>query len=368
MPAVPERLRSLDLFRGATIASMILVNNPGSWEHVYPPLLHAKWHGWTFTDTVFPFFLWIVGAAMMLSTAKRVSRGEDRGQLLAHAFRRAVLLFVIGFLASPFPNYNWSTIRIPGVLQRIAICYLVAVLVVLFTGLRGQIAALFSLYAVYWACMSFYPVPGHGAGVLEPVGNFAQYLDSLVLTGHMWSQTKVWDPEGIWSTLPAIGTVLLGAFAGRVLQTNWTPGIRLRALLAGGAALTLAGLALHPFQPINKNIWTVPFSLFMGGLAFLCLAAWYWLADIRRFSLGWLRPVEWMGMNAILLYLLSGFVADIMTMLYRGGKTWKAILTEDVFGAFLTPVNASLAYALLNVFALGLVGWFLHRRRWYLKL
>jgi predicted acyltransferase len=367
MPAATERLRSLDLFRGATIASMILVNNPGTWEHVYAPLRHAEWHGWTFTDTVFPFFLWIVGVAMTLSTAKRIERGEDRRQLLLHAVRRAAILFAIGFLLGPFPHYDFSKIRIPGVLQRIAICYLVATAIFLYTKMRGQVVALLAVYAVYWYFMLHYPVPGFGAGQLQPVGNFGQYLDNLLIPGHMWSQTKVWDPEGLFTTLPAIGTVLLGIFAGYLLRWKTGASRRVVSLLALGAALVLAGQLLSGAMPINKPIWTVSYSLFMGGLASFCLGLWYWLADAARFEVRWLMPVEWMGRNAILLYMLSGLLADACSMIQVGTVSLRAWLYGDVFGSFLSPINASLAFGLLNVIVLGLVAWGLNARKWYLK-
>lgn len=367
MQSAASRLRSLDLFRGATIASMILVNNPGTGEHVYAPLRHAEWHGWTFTDTVFPFFLWIVGVAMTLSTARRIEKGEDKRSLLMHALRRAAILFLIGFLLGPFPHYDFSKIRIPGVLQRIAVCYLIATAIFLFTKLRGQITALIAVYAVYWCFMLYYPVPGFGAGQLQPVGNFAQYIDSMLLSGHMWSHTKVWDPEGLFSTLPAIGTVLLGIFAGYVLRHGIAPLRKVQWLLALGVALLALGLFFDRWLPINKPIWTVSYSLFMGGLASLCLAVWYWLADVRKYGLRFLAPLDWMGRNAILLYMLSGLLADLCGMVHVGSKTLRAYLYADVFGAFLAPINASLAYGLLNVLVLGLIAWFLNSRRWYLK-
>ena len=210
MDFAKDRLVSLDVFRGATMASMILVNNPGLWTAAYAPLLHVPWHGWTFTDLIFPSFLWIVGLAMTLSFARRVARGENRSRLLLHAGRRALILFAVGLFLGGFPFFHLATLRIPGVLQRIAVCYLAAAAIFLFTRVRGQIAWTAALLAGYWALLAWAPVPGHGAGKLEPVGNIAQHIDNLLLAGHMWSRTKVWDPEGILSTIPAIATTLLG--------------------------------------------------------------------------------------------------------------------------------------------------------------
>ena len=222
---VPKyRLQSLDIFRGVTIASMTLVNNPGDGGLVYAPLEHAEWHGWTFTDAVFPFFLWIVGVSMALSTARRVERAESKRQLMLHALRRAVLLFLIGIGISFVWNWNFAMVRIPGVLQRIAVCYLIATAILLWTSIRGQIYWLIGVMAVYWICMTCVPVPGFGPGHLElKVGNFAQWIDSMVFPGHMWRHTMVWDPEGLVSTLPAIGTCLFGVLAGHLVRSRLTP-------------------------------------------------------------------------------------------------------------------------------------------------
>src|SRR5512140_248144 len=241
----PGRLESLDVFRGATIAAMILVNNPGTWDAVYPPLRHADWHGWTFTDLIFPFFLWISGVALTLSFAKRVERGDSRRRLFLHTLRRAACIFGLGLLLNGFPYYHLATLRIPGVLQRIAVCYLIAGALFLVTGLRGQVAALISLLGVYWALMKFVPVPGYGAGVLDKDGNFAQWIDSLTLSGHMWANTKTWDPEGIVSTLPSIATVLFGILCGHLLRSALTLARKAAWMFAAGAALIVAGLVMN---------------------------------------------------------------------------------------------------------------------------
>lgn len=225
---------SLDVFRGATIASMILVNNPGSWDAVYGQLDHAEWNGWTFTDTIFPFFLWIVGVAIPLSTARRIERGESRLALFLHVTRRAAIIFGLGlFLAFFSFTLNGSyakagglglwfheiaaTIRILGVLQRIAVCYLIASTIFLCARLRGQIAWLVGLLAGYWLLMKLAPVPGYGAGVLTKEGNFSAYVDGMVLGKHTW-RGMPWDPEGVVSTIPAIATCLFGILTGQLLQ------------------------------------------------------------------------------------------------------------------------------------------------------
>lgn len=360
LPAPTARLRSLDIFRGATIASMILVNNPGS-EPTYAPLEHAEWHGWTFTDTVFPFFLWIVGVALTLSTAKRLERGEQRAGLFRHAFVRALIIFLLGFLLGPFPNVNFSTIRIPGVLQRIAVCYLIAAVIFLTTKLRAQILWIAGLNAVYWAAMMLLPVPGCGAGSLAKDCNFARYIDSLLLSGHMWSHTRVWDPEGIVSTLPAISTVLFGVLAGHLLRHHRENAARLKWLLGGGAALLACGLLMSLSMPINKNLWTTSFAFFMAGLAAFVFAFWYWLADGNGWA-GWARPFEIFGSNSILMFLLSGLLAKAASR--SGAGAW---FYQHVCLSVAAPINASVLYALANVAVLYVVAWVLWRKRWLLK-
>ncbi|MBI4473935.1 MAG: DUF5009 domain-containing protein, partial [Acidobacteria bacterium] len=207
MQATPsERLASLDVFRGITIAFMILVNNPGSWSYIYGPLKHADWHGWTMTDLVFPFFLFIVGASMTLSFAKRQAAGTGTTTLFVQVLRRSTIIFGLGLFMAGFPSFDFSTVRIPGVLQRIAVCYFFAGIIYLTTRLRGQILAAGILLASYWLLMMTVPVPGYGAGVLTVEGNLATYIDNLLLHGHIYR--PAWDPEGILSTLPAIATVL----------------------------------------------------------------------------------------------------------------------------------------------------------------
>ena len=376
------RLVSLDAFRGATIAGMLLVNNPGSWSHVYPLLLHAPWHGWTFTDTIFPSFLWIVGVAMTLSFARRVEAGGDTGELFRHALRRSAIIFGLGLLLVAFPfgllpthTFALEKMRIPGVLQRIGVCYLCASAIFLRTGARGQIAWIAGLLAGYAALLKFVPVPRYGAGHIdEAVGNLAWWIDSHVLAGHTWSGAPApgFDPEGIISTLPAIATVLLGALAGRVLRAPVEASVRVRRLLGAGAALAAAGLALHLWLPINKNLWTSSFTLFMAGWSSLWFAAFYWLIDVRGVQ-RWATPFVIYGMNAIVIFVGAGLVAKMMGLIAwqnaAGAKTTlKGWIYAKGFTPYASPVNASLAFALTFVAAFLGLGWVLWRKRWFLKI
>ncbi len=325
--ARPARMVSLDVFRGATIAAMILVNDPGSWSHIYPPLEHAEWNGWTLTDLIFPFFLFIVGVSLTLSFASRIARGATRRALMLHVARRSALIFAIGLFLNGFPDFDFSSIRIMGVLQRIALCYLVAGLLYLMTFQRDPVTdgsvrvradvrltagmALALLFG-YWALMTFVPVPGHGAGHLGKDDNLGAYVDRTFMGGHLWSESKTWDPEGFLSTLPAIASLLIGILAGEWLRSNRRAASKALGLVAAGVVLVLAGKLLDPYFPINKNLWTSSFVLLTGGFAMMALAACYWVVDVRAWR-AWASPFLIFGMNAILAYALAALVSEVST-------------------------------------------------------
>src|ERR1051326_1931880 len=248
-----QRLVSLDAFRGATMALMVLVNTPGDGEHVYGPLEHAEWNGWTPTDVVFPSFMWIVGMALTLSFARRLAAGVSRAELFRQVARRAAIIYALGLLVYVYPGLNLSTQRLLGVLQRIAICYLIAAAIYLTTELRGQVIWTVSLLTAYWLAMMLIPVPGYGAGRLDVEGNLAHYVDKVILGTHNYRHTRTWDPEGIVSTLPAIATVLLGIMAGHILRLQKSLSDRTQWLLAWGVCLLGAGLICNSWMPINKK-------------------------------------------------------------------------------------------------------------------
>ena len=342
---------------------MLLVNNPGS-DPVYTQLDHAAWNGWTFTDTIFPFFLWIVGVAMTLSFAKRLERGADRNKLLLHVLRRSALIYLFGLLLAGFPYFHLAHIRVVGVLPRIAICYLVASIIFLFSRWRGQIAAVAMLFTSYWLLMMFYPVPGLGAGHLEKGSNFAAYIDGLLLTGHMWGQTKTWDPEGIVSTLPAIGTTLLGILAGQMLRVKDN---REKWLAASGVVLAVLGELTSCWMPINKSLWTVPYALLMAGLATLEFLVLYWLIDIKGWR-KWAKPFLIFGSNAIAVFVLSGLIGRLFGLIKIQRQSLGGFLYTTLFAPLASQMNASLLYALSFVGMLFLAAWFLYWRRWFLRV
>lgn len=367
-----ERLLSLDVFRGGTIAAMILVNDPGDWGHVYAPLLHSAWNGWTFTDTIFPFFLFIVGVAIVLSLSGMKERGEKHAPVYKKIVRRTLILFALGLFLNGFPTYDLSVMRIPGVLQRIAISYFFAALIFMNTSWKGQLYWALGLMLAYWAMMGWIPVPGVGAGSYVKGANFSAYIDSLLLKGHMWSETKTWDPEGTISTLPSIATVLMGILAGHFLRLKQSGETRAAWLMSiGGIAMAL-GSFWSSWLPINKSIWTSSYALFMSGLATLTLGILYFLIDVR----GWRRftkPFIVYGMNAITVFVLSGIIGRLLYKIkWHTAEgtvtTLKGWGYHLFFTSWLSPYNASLAYALVFVFVSYWVMYLFYKKNIFIKI
>lgn len=356
------RLVSLDAFRGATIAGMILVNNLGDHTNAYWPLLHANWNGWTPTDLIFPFFLWIMGAAMAFSFASRKARGESPDAFLRHVAIRAGALFAIGLFLNAFPNFDFASLRIPGVLQRIALCYLFASLIAFYSGARGLVLWSAGLMGVYWALMKLYPVPGHGAGILDQQGNFIQYIDSLLMQGHLYRNQLRWDPEGLVSTLPSIANTLFGLVCGGILRSDEDARTKLRSMAAWGFGLVALGLLCDLWLPINKNLWTSSFAMFTSGHAFLAMALAWWFVDLK----GWKRaaqPFVIFGLNAIAVYALSSLLSDVLSI--TGAKD---AVYRGFFLRVASPVNASALYGLAHVLFLYGVAWVMYRHRLFLRL
>jgi predicted acyltransferase len=370
---VPTRLVSLDAFRGMTIAGMLLVNNPGTWSQIYGPLRHAEWHGWTPTDLIFPFFLFIVGVAMTFSFGILTERGATRTTLVRKAAKRAAILFGLGLLLHGFPNYlDISTLRIPGVLQRIALAYFAATVIVLYLRPRGQAVALAVLLLGYWALQTLTPVPGMGISVLEPGRDLGAFIDRLVFTeAHLWSQARTWDPEGLLSTLPAIGTVLCGVFTAYWLRSARRPSDKAIGLALAGAAALALGLAWGGWFPINKNLWTSSYVVFTAGFAAVVLAACYWLIDVRGWQ-AWAKPFTIYGMNAIAAFFLSGLFARLLTLVRvpQGDATvtLKGWIFNNLFLSWASPINASLAYAIAFVLLWLGIMWVFYRRGIFVKV
>lgn len=370
MSTPTERLVSLDAFRGLTMALMVVVNNAGS-EAIYHQFKHAEWNGWTIADTVFPSFLWIVGLAITLVLGRKVEAGISRGKLMRQALRRSAILYVLGLIVYVAPRYDLSTQRILGVLQRIAICYLVATVIFLFTGFRAQLLWTFGLLAAYWLLLVFGPVPNYGAGNLTVQGNFEHYIDAIVLGAHNYAGTRTWDPEGILSTLPAIATALLGVLGGYLLRWQRELATKVTWFLITGNLLLFAGLVCDIWMPINKHIWTSSFVLFMAGLDFVVFGMMLWFVDGCGYKKT-VKPLIIMGMNAIAVYMLSElfaeFLADVKVSTAAGPQSLQRIIYRSVFLPLSSDQTSALLYGVVFMLLMYAFAYFLYRRRWFLRI
>jgi len=367
-----ERLVSLDAFRGITIAMMILVNNPGSWGHVYSPLLHAKWHGWTMTDTIFPFFMFIVGVAMTFSFAKRLERGDTRSQLFANVVRRSVILFLLGLILAGFPKFNLGTIRIPGVLQRIAVCYFFAAIIVMYTGWKGRAFWAFAIIVIYWAIVKLIHAPiGYEASVTGQEGLLHDYIDTKVLGGHLYRERP--DPEGILSTIPAISTTLLGVLTGNWLHSARSKMEKLVGLFIMANVGIVVGAIMHMWFPINKKIWTSSYVVFMAGMALHFLAMCYWLIDIKGYK-RWATPFVIYGTNAIAVFFASGIVGRLIgryitVPIADGELALKPWIYQNIFVPWSGDLKmASLLFAISYIVFWLLVLTPLYKKKIYIRV
>lgn len=345
---------------------MVLVNNPGTWRAVYPPLRHADWHGWTPTDLIFPFFLFIVGVAIPLALGRRLGQGEGRPGVVAKVLRRSVIIFGLGLVLHAIPELDLATLRIPGVLQRIAVCYLVASLLFLWTGWRAQAGVVTALLIGYWAALMLVPVPGFGAGMLDREGNLAASLDRALLGRHLWRASRVYDPEGLLSTLPAIATTLIGVLTGHWLRSGRAARVIVRGLLVAGVGGVALGELWGSVFPINKALWTSSYAALTGGGALLALGACYWLVEVRGWR-GWTRPFVVLGVNALAIFFLSTLVARLLIVIEverpAGSRSLHALLFSRLFAPWAAPVDASLAYAIAYVLLWSAFAWLLSRHR-----
>jgi predicted acyltransferase len=366
----PQRLVSLDVFRGATIAAMLFVNNPGTAKFGYALLQHAEWDGCRPPDFIFPFFLFIVGVSLAYSLAQQQRRGMQRRAMLAKIIRRSVILLGLGLLLNALPYFDWEITRLPGVLQRIALCYFAAAMVVLHTGVRGQAVVATLLLLAYWLLMTGVPVPGHGAGVLQPHTNLAAYIDHSLMGGHLWHHD--WDPEGLLGTLPAVSTTLAGVLTGHWLRSAQRASQRLAGLFAAGITALALGLVMNHWFPINKNLWTSSYAVFTAGAALISLGICYWLVDVQGYR-RWAKPFVVFGTNAIAAYALS-------TLMTKGLALWtvtrsdgspvmlKAYLFQHYFLPLATRREASLLYAFAFVLVWLALMSVLYRKRVFIKV
>lgn len=412
----PQRVLSVDVLRGLTIALMILVNDPGDWTHTYAQLDHAKWNGFTLTDLVFPNFLFIVGASIIFSLEARLGRGCSKRELAVHMLRRAFIIFAIKMFLTAFPHFHLTHLRIFGVLTRIAVCYLAAGLICLATRRKLTLGAIAAVLLVgYWALMRFVPVPGlavaspsdaiptHAIPILDPEHNLAAWLDRafnaftihFLHTGVLYNRTH--DPEGLLSTLPAIATTLIGCITGLYLrrpsavplrdsvQSLSTPARTTLVLIAASLLCCLGGLLWNPYFPINKNLWTSSYVLYSAGWSLVLLAACYWVIDVRRLNEH--RGGKWLlwpwlvyGSNAITAFVLSNFIVEVMAwirvpagaLVYPMAPAAKISAWmwtyRHLFARYHSTDLTSLAFALSYTFFCFLPVWILWRKKIFLKV
>jgi predicted acyltransferase len=383
-----DRLISLDAFRGFTIAGMVLVNNPGDWGHLYKQLAHAEWHGWTFTDWIFPFFLFICGVSMTFSLAKKRASNpgaiEDKVAMMFSLWKRAGIIFLIGLTLNMIPSFNFESLRIPGVLQRIALCTMLAAPIVLWFNWRQQCWWIVGLLTFYTLCMLFVPVPDVNgivaAGALEPGRDLGAYIDRLFLTGHMWAKSKTWDPEGLFTTISALTSMLFGVLLGHWLAANVSKSEKtVWMMLAGLACLWVGAIIDSTFMPINKPLWTTSYAIFMTGWGLLVFAAFYWLMDgsdserLRASSRKWLLPMTIYGMNALFIFAFSGLVAKMLGFIKftndEGNRiALKTILYAPIKALPIAPVNQSLLFAILFNLVMFAIAWFMWKKKWFIKV
>lgn len=361
-PVASGRLVSLDTFRGITIAGMILVNNPGTWSSIYGPLKHAPWHGWTPTDLVFPFFLFIVGVAIVYAYSGAMERGATQKDLVKKAAVRSLKLFGLGLIMAAYPFFQLEPsfgiresiygLRIMGVLQRIAVCYLVVSIFYVYMKPRTMLWVFWGLLLGYWAAMAWIPVPGYGAGLIDSAtGNLAAYVDRMVFGKHLWvGAQREWDPEGLLSSLPAIATTMLGAWTGLLLRDkSLSPVDKTAQLMVRGTVLIMIGYLWDLYFPINKNIWTSSYTIFTGGQAMLGLGLCYWVADVKG-KRSWTQPFVVYGVNAITVFFFSGILAKTLGLIRVGPEgatvTLQSWIFQNLFNSWLPTIDASLAYAI----------------------
>jgi len=373
-----SRLMCLDVYRGLMVAGMIVVDNPGSDEHAYWPIMHTKWNGWTPADFIFPSFLFLVGISMVYSYSARRERGDTKQQIFAHAIKRSLILIAIGLLvnASPIIGLDLHTWRFEGVTQRIGICYFFASILELWAGRREQCVALIVCLVGYWALLRFVRVPGAGVPgrdipFMDQVQNLPAWLDRKLFAGHLYDGNR--DPEGFIHTIPAIGTTLIGLLTGHWLKKQNSTRKLVMGMVLFGILGVVAGGFWHRWFPINKNLWTSSFVLFSGGLALLFLSLLYWMIEVKKWCGAWTVPILVFGMNAI-----AGFVAD--SMIYGPGYTftakgpngtkmnWHEAAQAWMEAAGLATANASLVYSLGAVAICWILLWFLWRKKIFLKI
>lgn len=360
------RLLSLDVFRGITVAAMILVNNPGDWGHIYAPLEHSAWNGCTPTDLIFPFFLFIVGVSIVYAMETKAKNKANHSKMMWSALRRSVILIVISLITQLLFHPGLSHLRFPGVLQRIGLVYFICTILYLKSSQKARDWLLGFILIGYYILLSFAPVPGTGVASLDPETNFGAWLDRTVFTtNHLWSESHTWDPEGLLGTIPAVATGLIGIRIGSWLKRkDRDEGVKVSWMLTYGIIAIVAGLIWDLFFPINKALWTSSYVLYAGGWAIAGLTICYWLIDVQGYK-RYAAPFVAFGMNALFAYILSNYIPHyIINKLKFGGLSIYQIL----YAPYFSPFNASVISAVVLVLLIWLIMWILYLRKIIIKV
>ncbi|KUO62197.1 hypothetical protein APF79_04290 [bacterium BRH_c32] len=366
-----QRLASIDAFRGLTIAGMIIVLNPGSWKYVYPAFKHADWHGWTIADLVFPFFLFIVGVSITFSLSKIKIESFEKKEVYLKIIKRSVILFLLGLFINSFPDFNFQQFRIMGVLQRIAICYLIVSILFLNTKYESQAIIAVSLLLIYWAIMEWVHVPGYPFGSYGKGENAANYLDRFVLSGFMGYYEKLGEPEGFISTLPSLSLTLFGVLTGHFIKAKKEIKNSASIMFGVGVLLFLLGLVWDYWLPVNKNLWTSSFTVLTGGLGLILFSIFYYVIDGLNYQ-KFAKPFVVLGMNAITVYVLSIVTAKIIKLLtftsngtLYHARSWAY---ENILLSIFGNNGASLAYALIYCAIWCGIMWILYYKKIFIKV
>lgn len=375
-----QRLLSLDFFRGLTVAAMILVNNPGSWGHIYAPLEHAEWNGCTPTDLIFPFFLWIVGVSIAFAMSSSKADSSTHKKTIVKAIKRGLILYFLGFFLAIFgklindPANALQTVRLLGVLQRIGIVFIISSIIFLKVSEKNIFKTLIVILAVYWALMTLVPVPGVGYANMEKETNLAAWIDRGILTeAHIWASSKTWDPEGVLSTLPAIGTCLFGILVGIWMRRKDIDNpTKVAWLFSAGIFAVVLGLLLDLQFPINKSLWTSSFVLYTAGLASVALALCYWIIDVQGYK-KFTTPFVVYGVNAITVFFLAGLMPRVLNMIQvskpDGTKTGILVrFYETCYTPYFSPINASLVWAITYVLGFYVLLYIMYKKNIIIKV
>lgn len=361
-----DRLTALDFFRGATIAGMIVVNDPGSWKHVYGPLKHAEWHGVTPTDLVFPFFLFIVGVSISFSYTKQIAAGKPLGSMARKVLKRSLIIFLLGMLLTLFPKFDFANLRLVGVLPRIALVFLACSMMFIYWKPRTILWTGGGLLIFYWLVMMYIPLPGAGEVMLEPGQNMAAWIDSYITPGRMYRTT--WDPEGLFSTLPAIASGISGIAVGLIwLRKETDVSSRLMWIFTVGFLYFMIGSIWGWFFPMNKHIWTSSYVLYTSGLATMGFATSIVIIDVLKITTGTKMFVVF-GLNAIAAYVLHGLLFKIARIFTGDGPTIGTQFTEMMMNIGLEPKLASLSWALLYLGICYIPIYILYKKKIFIKV